>query len=260
MANFPVLRGVRTRPSTARGYTTTLGCRETVGAAYGALLSPCSPDRAPIRLVCRAKRVDFDPTLTPSSFLASLRSKPQAASKQKSSRAEGKHVRDDTEEEQYVGLTIERALGVDYGRKFTGVAVSAGGIAPRELPLLRTGDPSTDIYSQILALAMRESVNSIIVGLPVTHSGDIWNRETDSQQGRRCRNLAESIATILKSRGRSDIAVMLYDERRTSMEASEAMSEARGGKQVKRLVDGVAACIILSRYFEYPEEAVQVYV
>ena len=52
--------------------------------------------------------------------------------------------------------------------RFTGLAVSAGGLAPRELPLLRSPINKAELAQEILAAARKEEATTIVIGLPVT--------------------------------------------------------------------------------------------
>ena len=63
--------------------------------------------------------------------------------------------------------------------------------------------------------------DGIVVGLPVTLKGSLDDFSTDSQQGRRCRNFAQSVATLASSWG---LGVYLVDERGTTAEAELAMT------------------------------------
>lgn len=81
-----------------------------------------------------------------------------------------------------LGRAPVRVLGVDFGTRRTGVAVSALGLAPRPLQVLDSRGPYIGLAGRILALAAQEHVNGIVVGLPVTRRGSIRRAETDSQQ------------------------------------------------------------------------------
>jgi len=57
-------------------------------------------------------------------------------------------------------------LGVDYGRRRTGLAVSAGGLAPRPLAVVPSFPPH-ELLAAVIAAALRERCDEIVVGLPV---------------------------------------------------------------------------------------------
>ena len=58
------------------------------------------------------------------------------------------------------------ALGVDYGMNRTGIAVSAGGIAPRPLDVVAS-KPIDALVREVVHRALKERVDVIVVGLPV---------------------------------------------------------------------------------------------
>ena len=58
------------------------------------------------------------------------------------------------------------ALGVDYGMNRTGIAVSAGGIAPRPLEVVAS-KPIDALVREVVHRALKERVDVIVVGLPV---------------------------------------------------------------------------------------------
>lgn len=58
------------------------------------------------------------------------------------------------------------ALGVDYGRRRTGLAVSSGGLAPRPLEVVPS-HPAPNLIRAVVDAALRERADEIVVGLPV---------------------------------------------------------------------------------------------
>ena len=58
------------------------------------------------------------------------------------------------------------ALGVDYGMNRTGIAVSAGGIAPRPLDVV-CSKPIDKLVEEVVRRAVKERADVIVVGLPV---------------------------------------------------------------------------------------------
>lgn len=147
---------------------------------------------------------------------------------------------------------VQRALGLDYGRRVVGLAVSTLGFAPRPLD----GLPGCTVYEQmslaatVLDIARREGCDAIVVGLPVTQRGDLRQRDTDSQQGRRCRNFAENLAvaaaapnsssaansggnSLFKSGGSSDrVLVFLANEQGSTMQARQELAASGRRKAV----------------------------
>jgi len=130
-----------------------------------------------------------------------------------------------------------RALGIDFGLKRMGLAVSdpAGTMAfPRET-LVRTDNAA--LFARLQALITAEKIEVLVVGLPLSMDGE---ETTTSGQARKFgRKLAAA----------TGLPLHFVDERLTSAEAAERLKEAgtRRG-QVKGALDAVAATIILEAY------------
>jgi putative transcription antitermination factor YqgF len=98
--------------------------------------------------------------------------------------------------------------------------------------------------------------DAIVIGIPVTTEGSIRRRQTDSQQGRRCRNFADAVAALTVNK---DLYVYLVDERGTTLEAEALIGYLGGGKNdQKKKKDSVAAALILSAFFNEPRQAIRV--
>lgn len=152
---------------------------------------------------------------------------------------------------------VRRALGVDYGRRHIGVAVSNLGLAPRPLQFIRGGGivELMRMAQDVVDVAVAEQCDSIVIGLPVTLDGSLYKRATDSQQGRRCRNFAHTVFSLSE---KHSLGVFLVDERGTSQEAG-ALLDILGSRQpAKGRKDSVAAALILSTFFADPSAALRV--
>lgn len=152
---------------------------------------------------------------------------------------------------------VRRALGVDYGRRHIGVAVSNLGLAPRPLQFIRGGGivELMRMAQDVVDVAVAEQCDSIVVGLPVTVEGSLYKRATDSQQGRRCRNFAH---TVFSLSDKHSIGVFLVDERGTSQEAGALLGIVGSRQTPKGRKDSVAAALILSTFFADPSAALRV--
>jgi len=135
---------------------------------------------------------------------------------------------------------MKRVMGVDYGDARTGIAIS-------DLLCSIVGS-ATVIHSrnpektaaQILELIQKHDVGEIVVGLPKNMNG------TEGPRAELCRAFAHRLeeATGLK--------VVLWDERRTTVEAHNILSEHNyHGKKRKDTVDAVAASLILEGYLAF---------
>ncbi len=79
---------------------------------------------------------------------------------------------------------IHRALGVDFGTRRTGIAVSALGLAPRPVEVLDSRGTYVALAQRVVAIAEQQGADGLVVGLPVTRKGNIRSPTTDSQQVR----------------------------------------------------------------------------
>ena len=130
-----------------------------------------------------------------------------------------------------------RVLAVDYGDARTGIAVS-------DLLCSIVGS-TTVIHSrnqektihEIVALVKEKEVGEIVVGLP---------RNMDGSEGPRAQLCREFAMKLEQEVG---LSVALWDERRTTVEAHQILSDHNyHGKKRKNTVDAVAASLILEGY------------
>ena len=133
-----------------------------------------------------------------------------------------------------------RVMGVDYGDARTGVAVS-------DLLCSIVGT-TTVIHSrnmektvnQLCEIVKKEEVGEIAVGLPKNMDG------TEGPRAELCRAFADQV------REATGLEVQLWDERRTTVEAHNILSEHNyHGKKRKNTVDAVAASLILEGYLNF---------
>ncbi len=135
---------------------------------------------------------------------------------------------------------MKRILGIDYGDARTGIAIS-------DLLCSIVGS-TTVIHSrkpektleEICKLVQEHEVGQIVMGLP---------RNMDGSEGPRaqlCREFAQQVEQA------TGLPVKLWDERRTTVEAHNILSEHNyHGKKRKNTVDAVAASLILEGYLHF---------
>ena len=133
-----------------------------------------------------------------------------------------------------------RIMAIDYGDAHTGLAVSdATGLLAGYVEVVhsrRTGE----VLAAVERLAAEYSVDEIVLGYPKNMDGSLGPRAEK----------AEAFAQEL--RGRVSLPVVLWDERRTTIDAhSILISAGKNGKKRKKIVDGVAAALILEGYLTY---------
>ena len=133
-----------------------------------------------------------------------------------------------------------KILAVDYGDARTGIAISdllcsiVGSTAV--VPSRNTEKAIADIVK----LAKDNLVGEIVVGLPKNMDG------TEGPRAELCRAFAEKLK---KATG---LPVVMWDERRTTVEAHNILSEHNyHGKKRKDTVDAVAASLILEGYLAF---------
>lgn len=131
---------------------------------------------------------------------------------------------------------MSRALGVDYGTKRVGLALSDDiRMTARPLDVVNRAR----LPEVLRSLAKEHDIDTVVVGLPTGLGGN----EGDSAAG--ARQLASEIEEIL------GLAVTFVDERFTSRMAESALVESgMRRRQRKETVDKVAAAIILQAYLD----------
>jgi putative holliday junction resolvase len=137
-----------------------------------------------------------------------------------------------------------RALGVDYGRKRVGLALSdASGMLARPWKTLAVAGIDRqvgELTREVEALAAEsDGLSVVVIGLPRRLSGEA-NEQTAA---------VEQLAARL---GRQTaVPIALQDERLTSHEAEELLSRReKDWRKRKSQLDAVAAAVILQDYLD----------
>ncbi|MFR1753753.1 MAG: Holliday junction resolvase RuvX [Oscillospiraceae bacterium] len=135
---------------------------------------------------------------------------------------------------------MKRIMAIDYGDARTGIAIS-------DLLCSLVGS-TTVIHSrvpektigEICRLAREQEVGQLVMGFP---------RNMDGTEGPRA-ELYRDFARQLEEA--SGLPVHLWDERRTTIEAHQILSDHNyHGKKRKNTVDAVAASLILEGYLSF---------
>ena len=139
-------------------------------------------------------------------------------------------------------MNNERLMGLDFGSKTVGVALSdpTGLIAsPLEIIEREREDKLRKTFSRIEELIEEYKVTKIVLGLPLN---------MDSSEGERVRKTQEFKEALER---RTGLEIVFWDERLSTVEAHDIMTEA-GVKGIdrKRYVDKIAASIILQGYMD----------
>ena len=133
-----------------------------------------------------------------------------------------------------------RVLAVDYGDARTGIAISdllcsiVGSTT-----VIHSRNPQKTL-DEILRLIRENGVGELVVGLPRNMDG------TEGVRAELCREFASKLEEA------SGLKVSMWDERRTTVEAHQILSNHNyHGKKRKNTVDAVAASLILEGYLGY---------
>lgn len=133
----------------------------------------------------------------------------------------------------------ERILGIDYGRRRHGLAVSDGlGMSSMPLPALARGKAADDL-AHLAELVAERDIRRLVIGLPLHMNGD------EGEMAREVRAWGDALAEAL------GLPVLYSDERLTSEEADEVLREA-GVKASERkgLRDSIAAALLVREVLE----------
>ena len=132
-----------------------------------------------------------------------------------------------------------RIMGIDYGRKRTGVAVTDPlGIVAGNLATV----PTHTLMQFIKDYLEREQVDRIVIGKPTRLNGE------PSESMRYITPFVNRLQKELP-----DVPVVMYDERFTSAIAHQAMIDGgmkKSDRRDKSRVDAIAATIILNDYLQ----------
>lgn len=137
-----------------------------------------------------------------------------------------------------------RILGIDYGLKRIGVAVSDAGARLASPLAVVQASSGKHVLSEIGRFVREYSPEAIVVGEP---------KAPDGSPGTLSGKAAEFAGELAREFG---TRVVLWDERYTSFEAEERLRE-RGMKWRKRreILDRASAAVILQSYLDNRPEA-----
>lgn len=132
-----------------------------------------------------------------------------------------------------------RALGLDYGDKTIGVAVSDElGWTAQGVEIIRRQSGEKDM-ARLRELIEQYQVGVIVVGLPKNMNGTIGPR------GELCQKFADKLAREFS------LQVKLWDERLTTMAAEKMLISADVSREKrKKVIDKMAAVLILQGYLD----------
>ncbi len=133
-----------------------------------------------------------------------------------------------------------RIMAIDYGDAHTGIAISdPTGFLAGFTTVITAYRPEV-VAEQIAALAKEHGAEELVLGHP---------KNMDGTRGPRAEK-AEAMAELLKEA--TGLPVVLWDERRTTIDAHQIlMTGGKNAKKRKKVVDAVAASLILEGYLTF---------
>jgi len=134
-----------------------------------------------------------------------------------------------------------RALGLDYGSRTIGIAVSDPmGLTAQGLTTWHRSKDTLDDLNEIKRLIQQYEVDRVILGLPKNLNGSLGPAAASVQD----------FAGLLTKE--LEIEVILWDERLTTVEAEKLLlSGDVSRRKRKKVIDKMAATIILQGYLDW---------
>ena len=135
-----------------------------------------------------------------------------------------------------------RILGLDYGSKTVGVAVSDGlGLTAQGVEIIRRTSENKlrQTLARIEALIQKYEVKTIVLGFPKNMNNTIGDRAE------------KSLAFKEMLERRTGLPVVMWDERLTTVSANRTLMEAGVRRERRKdYVDQIAAVYILQGYLD----------
>ena len=133
-----------------------------------------------------------------------------------------------------------RIIGLDYGTKTVGVAISdALGITAQGLETItrKEANKLRKTLARIEAIIEEYEVEQIVLGFP---------KNTVGERAQDCQNFAEMLER------RTGLPVVLWDERLTTVSADKVLMESGVRRENRKaVIDKIAAVFILQGYLDY---------
>ena len=133
-----------------------------------------------------------------------------------------------------------RIMAIDYGDAHTGIAVSdPTGLLAGFTTVITAYRPEA-VAQRVAELAREHGAEELVLGHPVNMDGSLGPRSVK----------ARAMKALLEEA--TGLPVVLWDERRTTIDAHHILYQSgKNAKQRKKVVDAVAATLILEGYLTY---------
>ena len=136
-----------------------------------------------------------------------------------------------------------RIIGLDYGTKTVGVAVSdALGLTAQGVETITRKEENKlrQTLARIEAIIEEYEVTKIVVGLPKNMNNTLGER------AEACKDFADKLER------RTGIPVVMWDERLSTVAAEHVLIESGVRRENRKaVIDKIAACVILQSYLDY---------
>ncbi|MBT3417505.1 MAG: Holliday junction resolvase RuvX [Flavobacteriales bacterium] len=135
---------------------------------------------------------------------------------------------------------MAKALGIDYGTKRVGIAISD---STQIISTALCTTPNIEIFKFLIDLTQKEDIDTIVVGEAKNLDGTATDSSVEIE------NFVEKITILFPK-----VKVTTIDERFTSKIAFQSIIDSgikRKKRQNKSLIDEVSATIILQDYLTY---------
>ena len=135
-----------------------------------------------------------------------------------------------------------RIMAIDYGDAHTGIAVSdPTGLLAGFTTVITAYRPEA-VAQRVAELAREHGAEELVLGHPVNMDGSLGPRSEK----------AKAMQALLEEA--TGLPVVLWDERRTTIDAHHILYQSgKNAKQRKKVVDAVAATLILEGYLTYTQ-------
>ena len=133
-----------------------------------------------------------------------------------------------------------RIMAIDYGDAHTGIAISDPTGFLTGFTTVITAYRPDRVAEQVAALAREHGAERLVLGHPINMDG---TRGPRSEKAQAMKRLLEET---------TGLPVALWDERRTTIDAHQILfNSGKNAKKRKKVVDAVAASLILEGYLTY---------
>jgi len=134
-------------------------------------------------------------------------------------------------------------LGIDYGRKRIGLALSESGLIAKPLYTVENKGVKKNLAYLVNSI-MQQNIGFVVFGLPLNANGSVGDMATEVH------GFAKQLSIV------AGVKIAFQDERYSSIEAEDYIRSVMGitdRKKIAQLIDSVAATMILNEYLEKGE-------